>query len=45
MAKNPPPPRYGHSACIIESKMYIFGGWGQNGLMNDLYCLDLGLKN
>ena len=37
-----PPPRYGHSAQIVGSRMFIFGGKGQNDkIFNDVYFLDL----
>ena len=37
-----PPPRYGHTAHIVGSRMFIFGGKGMNGaLYNDIYFLDL----
>ena len=37
-----PPERYGHSAQIIGSRMFIFGGKGPNGAMyKDVYFLDL----
>ena len=37
-----PGPRYGHSAHILGSRMFIFGGKGPNGTTyNDVYFLDL----
>lgn len=40
--KTAPAPRYGHCAAVIDYKIYIFGGKGENGLMlNDLWCLDV----
>lgn len=37
-----PPPRYGHSAHIVGSRMFIFGGKGADGaLFKDVYFLDL----
>mmetsp|Transcript_18316 Transcript_18316/g.18394 ORF Transcript_18316/g.18394 Transcript_18316/m.18394 type:complete len:343 (+) Transcript_18316:96-1124(+) len=37
-----PPPRYGHSAQIVGSRMFIFGGKGPNGAMyKDVFFLDL----
>lgn len=42
-AKNSGTPcaRYGHSACADGSKMYIFGGHGKKGTLNDLWCYDM----
>lgn len=38
-----PSARYGHSACIIDHHMYIFGGFGEeeNQVFCDVHCLDL----
>lgn len=37
-----PSARYGHTASVIEYKLYIFGGRGPKGaLFNDLWCLDV----
>lgn len=37
-----PAPRYGHSACIIGSRMFVFGGRGERGTVyKDVYFLDL----
>ena len=37
-----PPPRYGHSAHVFVSRMFIFGGRGAKGaLYKDVYFLDL----
>lgn len=37
-----PLPRYGHTAHIVGSRMFIFGGKGPKGaLYNDIYFLDL----
>jgi hypothetical protein len=31
-----------HSSCIVENKMYVFGGChGKYACMNDLYYLDV----
>ena len=38
----PPEKRSGHSACAIERKIYVFGGWSASTQFNDLYILDLG---
>ena len=37
-----PVPRSGHSACIFENSMYIFGGKdSDNNKLNDLWRLDI----
>lgn len=38
-----PMPRDGHSACVINDRMYIFGGYQTNPsqLSQDLYMLNL----
>lgn len=38
-----PVPRDGHSACVINNQMYIFGGFQENPTQfsQDLYMLDL----
>lgn len=37
-----PPARYGHSAKIVGSRMFVFGGKGKNDkVFNDMYFLDL----
>eukprot|EP00516_Mucochytrium_quahogii_P000925 CAMPEP_0203746968 /NCGR_PEP_ID=MMETSP0098-20131031/2236_1 /ASSEMBLY_ACC=CAM_ASM_000208 /TAXON_ID=96639 /ORGANISM=" , Strain NY0313808BC1" /LENGTH=4160 /DNA_ID=CAMNT_0050635227 /DNA_START=190 /DNA_END=12669 /DNA_ORIENTATION=+ len=40
-----PPPRGGHSATVIENRMWVFGGYGGQGYsrrdFNDLYILGL----
>ena len=37
-----PSGRYGHSAEILGSRMFIFGGKGENGIIHkDVYFLDL----
>ena len=37
-----PGPRYGHTSVLVDWKIYIFGGKGENGLLyNDLWCLDI----
>ncbi len=41
-----PSPRYEHSAQLIaEDHLAIFGGCSDDGLLNDLWLLDLGLFN
>lgn len=37
----PPAPRTGHSACVIASRMFVFGGGDARRSMNDLHLLDL----
>jgi hypothetical protein len=37
-----PGPRYGHSCVLVDWKLFVFGGKGDNGLLyNDLWCLDV----
>ena len=37
-----PGPRYGHSTVLVDWKVFVFGGKGENGLLyNDLWCLDV----
>ena len=36
-----PTPRYGHSAELIGSRMFVFGGHGEVGALRDMYFLDL----
>ncbi|XP_028848545.1 kelch repeat-containing protein [Denticeps clupeoides] len=38
-----PAPRSGHSACVIQGKIFIFGGWDTPVCFNDMNMLDLGL--
>ncbi|XP_039625015.1 kelch repeat-containing protein [Polypterus senegalus] len=38
-----PAPRSGHSACLIQKKLYIFGGWDAPVCFNDMHILDLSL--
>ncbi|KAM6949152.1 kelch repeat-containing protein [Aplochiton taeniatus] len=38
-----PSPRSGHSACVMEGKIYVFGGWDTPVCFNDMHLLDLGL--
>lgn len=39
-----PDPRSGHSACILQNKLFIFGGFSKlaGGLRNDLWYFDFG---
>mmetsp|Transcript_12924 Transcript_12924/g.21141 ORF Transcript_12924/g.21141 Transcript_12924/m.21141 type:complete len:513 (+) Transcript_12924:47-1585(+) len=36
-----PPPRSGHTASVIDRKLYIIGGDGGNRYYNDVFSLDL----
>lgn len=37
-----PPARYGHSLCLLGSRVFIFGGRGDNKkYFNDIYMMDL----
>ena len=38
---NAPMGRLNHSASLISTKMYIFGGWNKETFFNDMYVLDL----
>lgn len=41
-AGRPPGGRYGHTAVVVDYKVYIFGGKGEGGILyNDLWCLDV----
>lgn len=37
--------RSGHSACMLDRKLHIFGGWNAPECFNDLHVLDLGIMN
>nr|AML79312.1 putative LOV domain-containing protein [Gunnera manicata] len=42
---SPPPGRWGHTlSCINGSHLVVFGGCGQQGLLNDVFVLDLDAK-
>ncbi|XP_062849286.1 kelch repeat-containing protein [Trichomycterus rosablanca] len=36
-----PAPRSGHSACVMQGKIFIFGGWDTPVCFNDMFMLDL----
>ena len=36
-----PAPREGHSAALVGTSMYVFGGSGEVGYLNDVQVLDL----
>ncbi|KAG8572973.1 hypothetical protein GDO81_012234 [Engystomops pustulosus] len=38
-----PAARSGHSACLLDRELYVFGGWDTPVCYSDLYLLDLGL--
>nr|AML78014.1 putative LOV domain-containing protein [Hypecoum procumbens] len=39
---SPPPGRWGHTlSCVNESCLVVFGGCGTQGLLNDVFVLDL----
>ncbi|XP_066536407.1 kelch repeat-containing protein [Hoplias malabaricus] len=38
---NKPAPRSGHSACVMQGKIFIFGGWDTPVCFNDMFQLDL----
>ncbi|KAJ8367302.1 hypothetical protein AAFF_G00321120 [Aldrovandia affinis] len=38
-----PAPRSGHSACVLQGKIFLFGGWDTPVCFNDVHVLDLGL--
>lgn len=35
-----PPGRYGHTAVVVKDLLYVFGGQGQYGSLNDLWVFD-----
>nr|AML79155.1 putative LOV domain-containing protein [Clinopodium serpyllifolium subsp. fruticosum] len=43
---SPPPGRWGHTlSCVNGSHLVLFGGCGRQGLLNDVFVLDLDAKN
>nr|AML76570.1 putative LOV domain-containing protein [Posidonia australis] len=43
---SPPPGRWGHTlSCLNGSWLVVFGGCGQQGLLNDVFILDLDAKH
>ena len=36
-----PTPRNGHTANVVDDKLFVFGGWGGNSVSEDVYILDL----
>nr|AML78895.1 putative LOV domain-containing protein [Catharanthus roseus] len=44
--KSSPPGRWGHTmSCLNGSWLVVFGGCGRQGLLNDVFVLDLDAKN
>ncbi|XP_010483248.1 PREDICTED: adagio protein 1 isoform X1 [Camelina sativa] len=42
---SPPPGRWGHTlSCVNGSNLVVFGGCGQQGLLNDVFVLNLDAK-
>ncbi|MBA0583096.1 hypothetical protein Gorai_013971 [Gossypium raimondii] len=42
---SPPPGRWGHTlSCVNGSHLVVFGGCGRQGLLNDVFVLDLDAK-
>lgn len=39
-----PEPRTNHAMTCIGTRIYVFGGEGENGLLNDLYLFNMGNK-
>nr|AML77597.1 putative LOV domain-containing protein [Dipsacus asper] len=43
---SPPPGRWGHTlSCVNGSNLVVFGGCGRQGLLNDVFVLDLDAKH
>ncbi|CAH1449407.1 unnamed protein product [Lactuca virosa] len=43
---SPPPGRWGHTlSCVNGSNLVVFGGCGTQGLLNDVFVLDLDAKH
>nr|AML78703.1 putative LOV domain-containing protein [Solidago canadensis] len=43
---SPPPGRWGHTlSCVNDSNLVVFGGCGTQGLLNDVFVLDLDAKH
>ena len=36
-----PTPRHGHCVVLVQSYMYVYGGWGDGGVLRDVHRLDL----
>lgn len=36
-----PEPRNGHTANVVDDKLFVFGGWGRNMVLSGVYYLDL----
>lgn len=33
--------RYGHAVCMLDTKLYVFGGQAEGSFMNDLWSYDI----
>ena len=38
---DPPPPREGHTATLVGTHMYVYGGSSETGYLNDVYIMDV----
>jgi hypothetical protein len=36
-----PAPRYGHSACVLGGRIFIFGGTTKSNFLNDLFVIEI----
>ncbi len=36
--------RFGHTACLFEHSMFIFGGWNGHDTMDDIFQYSFGKK-
>nr|AML79517.1 putative LOV domain-containing protein [Antirrhinum braun-blanquetii] len=46
IVSSPPPGRWGHTlSCVNGSHLVLFGGCGRQGLLNDVFVLDLDAKH
>ncbi|CAH9070478.1 unnamed protein product [Cuscuta epithymum] len=46
IVSSPPPGRWGHTlSCVNGSHLVVFGGCGTQGLLNDVFVLDLDAKH
>lgn len=33
--------RYGHAACMIDTRFFVFGGQAEGSFLNDLWAYDI----